>query len=209
MEKGRILIGLSLTLVGYAFLSKDPWRTALLVVVLLLAMFALLVLRSEKLPRKLKQHVEQIAQNLDIGWTALGLGFFGTGIKCIQNSTGSIHLLFLGAVLLLAGGPCIGLALGTAGIQLLDKSARTSIFSGWVAFVAGAGWLVFALIMGRQADKTWLVLINEITPQIVIISFGLMLIYFGNRKLRIRRESFHADDLAWDADAQDKRSDDD
>ncbi len=184
MEKVRILIGLSLILIGYIFLVDGVYRVLLIIVAGAMALLALMLLLKEKFPLGFRRHLTNISQNLDVSWLAIGLGFFGAGIKCfqVQNQLRSEPLVWLGIVFVLICALCIGHTIGRGGSSIIKQNPKVSIIFGSIVSIGGLIWLVIS--WNTVNTNTILGKLNDTASQILIVCIGIMLIYFGWRKWR-------------------------
>lgn len=183
MEKVKILCGLSLALLGCMFLLQGAYLILMSTVVGLTTLLALMLLFTERFPRGLKKHLTDISENLDVGWLALGLGFFGVGIKCfqIQDQIRSAPLLWLGVIFVIVLAVCISKTLGTSGNRILERNPKVLIILGSVLLIGGLIWFV---INWRSLNANALLEKLNDSPQLLLIGIGVIYIYFGWRRRR-------------------------
>lgn len=180
--KIRVLIGLSLALLGYIFLLDGAYLILISIVAGLTALLALMLLLKEKFPPGLRRHLTDISKGLDVGWLALGLGFFGAGIKCfqIQNQIRSEPLVWLGIIFLLVCALCIGITIGIGGNNILKQNPKLLIIFGSIVLIGGLIW--FVINWGLLNTNTSLGKLNASVPQLLIVGLGIIYIYFGWRR---------------------------
>jgi len=82
MDKGKILIGFSVALFSSVITLKDTYFLVGCILVGFLLITSSLLLSKERLPKRLKNEVEQFSMTLDISWVSLGLGL-GTEVGWI------------------------------------------------------------------------------------------------------------------------------
>lgn len=182
MEKARVLMGLSLALIGYIFLVDGAYQILIIIVAGLMALLALTLLLKEKFPPSLNKHLIDISENLDVGWLALGLGFFGVGIKCfqVQNQFRSEPLVWLGIIFILICALCIGNTIGIGGNSILKKNPKVLIIFGSVVLIVGLIWFVAS--WGTLNTNTLLGKLNASASQLLIMCMGIIFVYFGWRR---------------------------
>ena len=180
-EKVRVLIGLSLAFWGYIFLVGGAAWILTSIVAGLMALLALMLLFREKFPPRLKGHLTNIAKGLDVGWLALGLGFFGMGIKClqIQDQIRSAPLVWLGVVFLVVSALLIGMTIGMAANKIIKQSPKVLTILGSMFLVGGLVWLV----VGWRSLNTYTLLgrLNGSASPLFIACMGIIFIYYGWR----------------------------
>jgi hypothetical protein len=184
MEKGKILLGLSLALIGYIFSITGLSQMGLIIVIGIVGLLALLMMLKDILPQKLGKHLDEISNGLDVSWVAFGLGVFGAGINFIKIGTQYISepLIWLGLVLLLASAMFIGKGIGRSGRRLVDLNARVSIIFGSIVLAVGLTWF----IVGWNTENAYTIIwkINNEAQQILVLGIGIAFIWFGWRKWR-------------------------
>lgn len=180
--KVRVLTGLSLALLGYIFLLEGVYLILMSIVAGFTALLALMLLLKERFPPGLKGHLTGISKGLDVGLLALGLGFFGFGIKCfqIQNQIRSAPLVWLGIIFILVFALFIGMTIGIGGKKILEQNPKVLIIFGSVALIGGLIW--FIINWGSLNTNTLLGKLNASASQLVIVCIGIMFIYFGWRR---------------------------
>ena len=179
MEKVKVLLGLSLALLGYIFLVDGAYLILMIIVIGLTTLLALMLLLKERFPRGLKRHLTGISENLDVGWLVLGLGFFGAGIKCfqIQNQIRSEPLVWLGAIFIIVCALCISKDLGISGSKILWQNPKVLIILGSIFLIGGLIW--FVINWGSLNTNTLLGKLNASAPQLLIVGIGIIYIYLG------------------------------
>lgn len=206
MEKARVLMGLSLALIGYIFLVDGAYQVLMMIVAGLLALLALMLLLKEKFPERIKRHLIDISENLDVGWLALGLGFFGVGIKCfqVQSQFRSEPLVWLGIIFILICGLCVGNTIGIGGKSILKKNPKVLIVFGSVVFIIGLIW--FFIHWGMLNANTLLAKLNASASQLLITCIGIIFVYFGwrrNRKISPSNSSKYCNKISNDKEKVD------
>ena len=179
MEKVKVLCGLSLALLGCMFLLDGVYLILMSIVAGLTTLLALMLLFKERFTRGLKRHLTDISENLDVGWLALGLGFFAVGIKCfqIQDQIRIAPLLWLGAIFIIALAVCIAKTLGTSGNKILERNPKVLIILGSIFLIGGLIW--FVINWGSLNTNTLLGKLNASAPQLLIVGIGIIYIYLG------------------------------
>ena len=204
MEKGRIFIGLSLTLISSQFSIDGVLRADLISIVLIgiITALGLLLLLKDKLPRRLGRYVEELSYAIDAGWIAFGLGLTGIGIKLwqIRNQPGFESLEWLAVILLILSAICIGSGIARGMRRsmrmIVDNNAIMGIVVGFICLVGGFIWLVLrwnTLITSSIVSKFTYVYI-----QIFLTFIGIIFIYFGLRKLLKSRIWYYPNEIDFD-----------
>ena len=198
IEKGRILLGFSIAFFGYVLSTDGVSLYIGISLTGIIVVLSLLILLKDKLSNKIERKIDEISQGIDVSWIALGLGLLGFALKSISLGIQqkSEPLIWLGIVIFILVGVCIGIANGRTWRNLLDISAKISIIFGIIFIVGGTIWAFFIWI--GLDDVSILTRINKIAGEIVIIFTGIMLISLGLKKIRESHRWSYKNDFDFD-----------
>jgi hypothetical protein len=178
MEKGRVLIGLSCSLLGYIFLLSGIPQLLIIILVSMLALLAIGILLTNKFPNRIKLRLSEISNSLNVGWLTLSLALFGTGIRFIQNSNFSEMLFWVGAVFIILSAVFIGRSIGEGSRMILEANAKFLLLLGVAFVILGAFSFIYS----------WSSIIEDylknITVPMFLLVYGIINIYFAWRRWR-------------------------
>lgn len=173
-------IGFAITLAGLSLSTEGSQKISGLVVAGIIALVAIMLFfRNISTKPGWKSFIRWADKELDFTYIAFGFGLMLTGINFLSSGSWASFLLFTSGILFTSYA--IGQFVGKGFSRTLKEDARIGIIFGCLCLIGGVVW--FIMTWNSIIEKP---LFNAPSPTL-IISFGIIFIYFGWRKRRKSR----------------------
>ena len=173
-------VGFAFALIGLSF-NSDQKIPLYIVAVILLVSGVIILAENISLNPTWKNIVNAI-KGINFGYLVFGFGLLSFATTIIAG-----HGIFFGLVTLLAAvifmGYGIGELLGKSGGIILEQNTTVGIILGGLLFVGGTTWFIIITLI--NCPSTFLVALNIGIQPLVMLSFGLLLIFFGWKRRNI------------------------